>query len=204
MDRSEAKRIRRERQRNRIEIVYLVLRCFSHYYMMRICVETAKCDDADYQLAETMANTFGKIFNMDIKPSDFMFDKDHSTNTALDEYANLNEILNYYFVGDRYPYSKKCIMAVLKYLYHNDIQLKMRHMFFLHYIKHVEMAYGTRVCGVDYLKEKSIEMQLWDKMRIKRVDTCIFRKEFIRIENVVDMIYKKRVNRKKKLKKKDK
>lgn len=189
---------RRARQQYRIEIVYLVIRCFSHYYMMRLFAETARAGDSDYKLAESMADVMGKIFNMEINVNELMFDMNNSANKSLDEYSQLNELLDFYFTGDRYPYSKKDIMSLLAHLYQHDIQLKMRHMFFLRFIQRVERAYGTREYGVEYLKSQSIDATIYNGMKISRMDTRIFRKEFIRIEKSLEEISNKRKNRKEK------
>lgn len=153
-------------------------------------------ENTNYDQAVAMSSFFSKLFNMYISPDEIMSDANSLANKAIYEYCTLIEILDTYFPSDRYPYEKEDIMAVLNHLVSKDLMLRRKYISFLFFIRDVESVFHDRIMGVRYLREKSIEVSIWNNNRIKRVDTVFFRSQFIRIEVLLDEIHKKREVRK--------
>lgn len=197
LNRIREKGIRWGRQQYRIEVVYIILRCFSHYYMMKDYVLCSR-HVTNYKDACSLSDSVNKIFQLDSKPEDFMKGENEYVDKALDEYSQLQDLLNHYFPSNRYPIDIETIKSVLAHLYQHNILLKMKHIDYLFFIQYVEYVYHTRLEGVEYLKSRCLETMIWCGVRVRRIDSMHFRKTFIYIENVLEEINNKRLIRKKK------
>lgn len=190
--------IRWGRQQHRIEVVHLILECFSHYYMMKNHAQMAKFEEKDFKGVERLSSFFNEAFKQNSKLEDFMVTTDESSNKAIEEYKILEELLNRHFPSTRYPIEKETVMSTLAYLYHDDIILKMKHYDYLFFIQWVEYIYHTRIGGIKLLMEKSIETCIWDGGFIRHADTKLFRRTFCNIEEKLNTVIQKRLERKSK------
>lgn len=190
--------IRWGRQQYRIEVVYLMLRYFSHYFMMKSYAECARHEKYDIKDAESLSSFISDAFKLDCKPEDFISTTNEMANKAIEEYKKLDEILNHYFPSVRFPIDREDVIATLAYLYNKSIILKMKHMDFLFFIKYVEYAYHTRTRGVKWLLDMSLETCIWNGGFTRHMDTMLFRKTFILIEEKLEQVIQKRLKRKNK------
>lgn len=187
--------IRWGRQQYRIEVVHLILECFSHYFMMKNHAQMARTGYKDITSAEKLSSFINDAFKQESKPDDFIITMDESSNKAIEEYEKLEEILNRYFSSTRCQFEKKDVISTLAYLYHNNIILKIRHYDFLFFVQWVQYAYQNRIKNIEELVEKSIEICVWNGGTIRHADTKLFRRIFIDIEKSLRSIQQKRLER---------
>lgn len=190
--------IRWGRQQYRIKVVYLMLRCYSHYFMMKSHAACARHEKLDMKDAESLSAFISAAFKLDCKPENFINSTNELADKAIEEYKKLDEILNNYFPSVRFPIDREDVISTLAYLYNNNILLKMKHVDFLFFIQDVEYAYHTRTKGVKWLKEMCLETCIWNGGFTRRTDTMLFRRSFILIEQKLNEIIQKRLRRKNK------
>lgn len=111
--------IRWGRQQYRIEVVYLMLRCYSHYFMMKSNAACARHEKLDMKDAESLSAFISAAFKLDCKPENFLNSTNELADKAIEEYKKLDEILNHYFPSVRYPIDREDVIATLAYLYNN-------------------------------------------------------------------------------------
>lgn len=189
-----------ERQRLRIETVYIMLRCFSHYNMMHMYMHGARNGNTDMHTVGVMTSVFNKMYKMELDVFDMLVFSNDMADKAIEEYSKLNELIDSYFPSERYRYSKECIISALSYLYQHDITLRNRYIDFIFFIRHVEEKCHLRERGsIASLKNKCIETCMNDnEVYTRHCDSVHFRRTFIRIEETLERISEIRKKRKRK------
>lgn len=190
----------RENQSIRIETVYIIMRCFSHYNMMQMYIHGARNGNTDRSAVDAMTHSFKKMYRMELDSYDIMHFSNDMANKAVEEYSQLYELLESYFPSKRYPYSKECIISVLSHLYHHDITLRSRYIDFIFFIRYVEEIYHFRPDhAVMFLKNKCIQTCIGeDGVYMIHCDSVHFRRTFLRIEDTLDRISDQRKKRERK------
>lgn len=185
------KQIRKYRQRQKICHIYILCRVFEHFNMMMLHATLASMKN-EYEQSVSFSNAINDIFGVETSAETFMHDNDEESNNAIKEYKALKELLR-----DLSEAYQKSILAFCKHLYYqNEFSMLAvdGYLFYPMYLEWVTKYIDGNIRW-DEVRNHIVDFKPWYKQP-KTIDSCCFRKEFIRIEEIYKTIDKKRNLRK--------
>lgn len=189
-NRLKAKIKRKYNQRLRVCKMYLLLKAYEMFHMMQLHTECVKAS-LSYEEAESFSSLMNEIFMSDTTADTFIMNPDEESDKAIDCYNNLQSILD-----GCSDVLKQSIMAFCKNVYFgNSIpRLKVEgFLFYPYYLENV-LNYIDGVIDASSLRNSIVIMRPWQR-KLKKTDSCKFRHDFMKAEQLFDTIFLKKTYR---------
>lgn len=189
-NRLKAKIKRKYNQRLRVCKMYLLLKAYEMFHMMQLHTECVKAS-LSYEEAENFSGLMNELFMSDTTADTFIMNPDEESDKAIDCYNNLQSTLD-----GCSDVLKQSIMAFCKSVYFGNSILRLKvegFLFYPYYLEHV-LNYIDGVIDAHSLRNSIVIMRPWQR-KLKKTDSCNFRHDFTKAEQLFDTIFLKRTYR---------